>query len=357
MPTTPVTILIPDISGYTDFMSSIELEHGTHLISSFLETIVQQANPDFEVSEIEGDAVLLYKKGGITSKEEIVEQCLKMFNAFHTQRKMFQQVVLCPCGACQGMINLSLKFIAHHGTVSEMKIGKFVKASGIDMIIAHRLLKNSIKADEYVLVTENCLQHVNNKDDHSGLEWQTAGEEYPSIGKVNFEFALLQNLKENIPDPPKVEVSYDVNDLSTMETMIAKPFKDVYFQVIDIMNRPQWMKGLTKIEAGDDHAYVGSLHTCAFENFKAIISPVNCQISKDEVIYVEKMEVEAMGLDVIYEYRFRPRGKNVCQLDCRVLSLPGKPLTSEEHYYLFEELRKSCNRLKEYCEQAVPMSQ
>jgi hypothetical protein len=141
MATTPVTILIPDISGYTDFMSSIELEHGTHLIGSFLETILQQANPDFEVSEIEGDAVLLYKKGGVSSKEEIVDQCLKMFNAFHTQRKMIQSVVLCPCGACQGMINLSLKFIAHHGNVSELKVGKFVKASGIDMIIAHRLLK------------------------------------------------------------------------------------------------------------------------------------------------------------------------------------------------------------------------
>ncbi len=353
MPATPVTILIPDISGYTDFMSSIELEHGTHLISSFLETILQQANPDFEVSEIEGDAVLLYKKGGVSSKEEIIEQCLKMFHAFHTQRKMIQQVVLCPCGACQGMINLSLKFIAHHGTVSEMKVGKFVKASGIDMIIAHRLLKNSIKADEYVLVTHNCLEHVSKKNDESGLEWQSANEEYPSIGKINFDFALLEKLKANIPDPPKMEVSYEVDDRSNIQTIIECPYKDVYLQVIDILNRQHWMKGFRKMEAGEGHAYVGSLHTCAFEDYTAIISPLKRELSSEEVIYAEKMSVEAIDLEVIYEYRFRPLSKNQCQMDCRVLSVAGKPLSNETHYYLFEDLRKSTVRLKEYCEQST----
>ncbi len=352
MPATPVTILIPDISGYTDFMNSIELEHGTHLISGFLETILQQANPDFEVSEIEGDAVLLYKKGGASSKEEIVEQCLKMFQAFHTQRKMIQQLVLCPCGACQGMINLSLKFIAHHGTVSEMKVGKFVKASGIDMIIAHRLLKNNIKADEYVLVTHNCLEQVADKNDQSGLEWQTSDEEYPTIGKVNFEFALLEKLKASIPDPPKMDVSYEVDDRSIIETVIDRPYKVVYLQVIDILNRQKWMTGFRKMEAGEDHAFVGSLHTCAFEDYTAVISPLRRELKSDEVIYAESMSIPQLDLEVIYEYRFRPSSKKQCQMDCRVLSIPGKPLASETHYFLFEDLRKSSNRLKEYCEQS-----
>jgi hypothetical protein len=350
MPSTPVTILIPDISGYTDFMSSTEIDHGTHLISSFLETILQQVNPDFEVSEIEGDAVLLYKKGGVSSKEEIVDQCLKMFNAFHTQRKMIQSVVLCPCGACQGMINLSLKFIAHHGNVSEIKVGKFVKASGLDMIIAHRLLKNNIKADEYLLLTENCLEQVKAADDNSGLKWQKSVEEYPSIGKVNYQFALLEDLKSLIPDPPRVEVSYDVDDRSIMETIIGKPFKDVYFAVVDVVNRVHWVKGLTKIEASEGHAYVGSLHSCAFEDYQAVVSPVKRAISKDEVIYVEKTTIDAMNLEFIYEYRFRPTESNGCQLDCRVLSVSDIPLSKETHYFLFEDLRKSCNRLKEYCE-------
>ncbi len=356
MPTTPVTILIPDISGYTDFMSTTEIEHGSHLISSFLETIVQQANPDFEISEIEGDAVLLYKKGGISSKTEITEQCFKMFNAFHTQRKMFQQVVLCPCGACQSMINLSLKFIAHHGTVSEIKVGKFIKASGLDMIIAHRLLKNNIKADEYLLVTENCLEQIGEKGDESGLEWQSSGEEYPSIGKVNFQFAVLEKLKDNIPDPPKMEVDYTIDERSTLETLIDLHFKDVYQMVIDIPNRTHWMNGLVRIEKGEDHAYVGSLHSCVFDDYRAVISPIKSTIHKDEVVYAEKMEVPEMDLTVVYEYRFRPASPKGCQLDCRVLPVEGKPLDQETHYYLFENLRKSCDRLKVYSRQTAAPS-
>jgi hypothetical protein len=88
MPASTATILIPDISGFTEFMTTTELEHGAHIISSFLETIVKSADENFEVSEIEGDAVLLYKKGEPISRKELLDQCLKIFNAFHYQRKL-----------------------------------------------------------------------------------------------------------------------------------------------------------------------------------------------------------------------------------------------------------------------------
>ena len=200
-------------------------------------------------------------------------------------------------------------------------------------------------------MTENCLEQVKDINDEFGLKWQNSVEEYPSIGKVNFQFALLEELKSNIPEPPRLEINYDVDDQSNIETIIGKPFKEVYFSVIDIMNRVHWMKGLTRIEPGEDHAYVGSLHTCVFEDYQAVISPVKRIISRNEVIYVERVTIEAMKLEFIYEYRFRPSALNVCQLDCRVISVTENPLSKEAHYYLFEDLRKSCKKLKEYCEQ------
>ena len=356
MPTTPLTILIPDISGYTDFMSSIEIEHGAHLISSFLETIVKEANPDFEVSEIEGDAVLLYKKGGINSKQEIIDQCVKMFNAFHTQRKMFQQMVLCPCGACQGMINLSLKFIAHHGTASEIKVGKFIKASGLDMIIAHRLLKNSIKSDEYLLVTNTCLEHVHSSNDDSGLDWQTSEEEYASIGKVNFQYALLEQLKLNIPDPPKPEVSYSVDENQFVQVVISLPFKEAYMRAIDMPGRVHWMNGLQCLGESEDHAYIGSLHTCIFQDFEARITPLKLNMGGGELIYAEQMTIPEMNVDLIYEYRFRSVGPAQSEVICRLIENNDKYLPDELRYHFFEGMRKSCNRLKEYCEGRIAVS-
>ena len=94
MPVTNATILIPDISGFTQFMTMTELEHGSHLISDFLETIIQNVDESFEVSEVEGDAVLLYKKGTVPSKQEVLDLCLKMFHAFHYKRKLIQKVAV-----------------------------------------------------------------------------------------------------------------------------------------------------------------------------------------------------------------------------------------------------------------------
>ena len=71
-----------------------------------------------------------------------------------------QQHTVCPCGACMAIINLSLKFVVHHGPVAEIKVGRFVKPSGPELIVAHRLLKNSIGNSEYLLLTEKLLSSL-----------------------------------------------------------------------------------------------------------------------------------------------------------------------------------------------------
>jgi len=52
------TILIPDISGYTEFLSKTELDHSSHIINELLELLVESNQADFRLSEIEGDALL-----------------------------------------------------------------------------------------------------------------------------------------------------------------------------------------------------------------------------------------------------------------------------------------------------------
>src|SRR4030095_6715590 len=111
------------------------------------------------------------------SQEEVLEICLKIFNAFHFQRKWLQLHTICPCGACQGIIKLSLKFVVHRGPVAEIKVGKFVKQSGPEMIVAHRLLKNSIENHEYLLITEKLLEQAVDTPETLELEWFSSSEE------------------------------------------------------------------------------------------------------------------------------------------------------------------------------------
>jgi len=132
------TILIPDISGYTEFLTKTELVHSSHIINELLEAILAANDNDFVLSEVEGDALLLYRKGTPIEADALVRQCVGMFESFHKQIKIIERDSLCQCGAGKTASNLSLKFIAHHGTVQEIKVMQFTKCSGLDMVVAHR---------------------------------------------------------------------------------------------------------------------------------------------------------------------------------------------------------------------------
>src|SRR5215467_6587828 len=139
-------ILIPDISGFTEFTGATEINHAAHIITELLELIIASNETDFTLAEIEGDAVLLYRKGEPLRREQLVDQCLRMFANFHRRLRLIERSKLCQCGACQTASNLTLKFIAHFGYIKEIKVAQFVKATGIDMIVAHRLQSANSRA-------------------------------------------------------------------------------------------------------------------------------------------------------------------------------------------------------------------
>jgi Protein of unknown function (DUF2652) len=195
-------ILIPDISGFTEFTSTTEIDHAAQIITELLERIVASNDFDFTVAEIEGDAVLFYRKGEPLRREQIIDQCLRMFSNFHQRLMVIERDTVCQCGACQMASNLTLKFIVHFGYIKEIKVAQFVKPTGIDMIVAHRLLKNDISVHEYILITEPCSAAVGHEDANFELRWAKSSQAYDAIGNVGYEFATLANYKAQILRPP-----------------------------------------------------------------------------------------------------------------------------------------------------------
>ncbi|QMW05014.1 DUF2652 domain-containing protein [Spirosoma foliorum] len=57
------TILIVDISGYSQFVKQANNITGASVIASLLGSIIRNNTLDFQLSEIEGDAILFYKYG------------------------------------------------------------------------------------------------------------------------------------------------------------------------------------------------------------------------------------------------------------------------------------------------------
>ena len=330
-------------------MTNTELTHSSFAISMLINTIIDTIKDEYEVSEIEGDAVLMFKRGAAPSQKEIQDTCLKIFDAFHFRRKWMQQHAVCPCKACNQISHLTLKFVAHHGLIGEIKAGGFTKLSGTDVIVAHRLLKNSVPSHEYLLLTEQLLQHAA-ASTASEVEWINASETYPSIGTVEYRFALLDEKRKATPDPPKPPAHFPTESTAYFEIPIRANYREAYMVLMNIPNRPDWQPGLQKAEQDIPAVYVGSIHRCFFDDYQATISPMHMTVTDEEVVYAESCVIEAMNISLVHEFIFRKVDETACLFSWRLLNAGTAEIPDEERIVLQKCMQEMAKSLKEYCE-------
>src|SRR5690606_40854914 len=76
-------LFIPDISGFTSFVTRTEIEHSRLIVQELLECLINANRLELEISEIEGDAILFFRFGSPPPLEEVYRQVEAMFCAFH----------------------------------------------------------------------------------------------------------------------------------------------------------------------------------------------------------------------------------------------------------------------------------
>jgi hypothetical protein len=196
-------LYIPDISGFTKFVTQTELEHSNEIISDLIEIIIKSNLLKLKVSEIEGDSVLFYLLGMPPTLEKIIDQSKKMFINFHATLKEMARDFDCNCAACTKVSNLTLKFISHYGECKEMPIQNFTKLIGRDVILAHRLLKNSVPDREYILLSEKYLESQQSKSmiQEDWIKIEQSSEVFEDFGEINTKYISLTPLKNLIPKP------------------------------------------------------------------------------------------------------------------------------------------------------------
>ncbi len=344
------TIFIPDISGFTEFMTNTELTHGSVAIGILLDAIIQATGDEYEVSEIEGDAVLMFRKGNAPSKKELLNICMKIYNAFHYQRKWLQQHTICPCNTCQEIANLTLKFVAHHGAISEMKIGRFTTLSGPDVIVAHRLMKNSIPSNEYLLITEKMCREFPDHEETFEMQWSDLTDEFPAIGKVDYRFAKLEHARKLTPNPPLPDSSYRTDNTPFLEISIEANFRDIYMVLMNIPERAVWISGLLNVTQENPQVYVGSIHHCSYDTHQAIFSPVKMTFNDKMISYAESCQITENNVTIVYEYIVRKIEEKKSMFFCRFLNIGPDPLPESLNSMLLSQLRSLTEKLKGYTE-------
>src|SRR5205823_14608725 len=116
------TILLPDISGYTEFLTKTELVHSSHIINELLEAILAANSGGFVLSEVEGDALLLYQKGKPVEDDAMVRLCMSMFESFHTQIKIIDLDSICHSEDCKTASAHTMKHHDDHVTADDIKV-------------------------------------------------------------------------------------------------------------------------------------------------------------------------------------------------------------------------------------------
>ena len=152
-----VALLLADISGYTRFMRQprMSLLHAQALIDRLTSSLVEIVKDPLALSKIEGDASIFYAMpDSHASRRAIVDAVPTLLAAFASEQAIIQSTNLCRCTACEAVDELRIKFIAHAGEAVVSGRGGSMDFAGPSVILAYRLLKNSISANEYFLMTE-----------------------------------------------------------------------------------------------------------------------------------------------------------------------------------------------------------
>ena len=344
------TILIPDISGYTEFLTKTELVHSSHIINELLDAILAANSGEFVLSEVEGDALLLYQKGKPIEADALVRQCLSMFESFHKQIKIIERDSVCQCGACKTASNLTLKFIAHHGMVQEIKVLQFTKCSGLDMVVAHRLMKNQIASDEYILATPTCFDFSSLEQSPGALAWERSSDEYPAIGKIEYQYAPLTGVKKLIEDPPpRITPVIELGD-DSVAVEIDAPMREAYQLVIDLDQRTRWLSAVERVDRPATTERIGLRHVCIFHGLTVEWVSVKCDVGADEITYVEDGRVVEKDLPARASFILKRLGERRTSLQFRAKWLCSPEPPREMTNAILADYKRGLETIKMLCE-------
>ena len=264
--TTSGHLLIADISGYTRYLTSSELEHAQQVLGSLMELLVDRTLPPLRVAGLQGDAVFSYGvAGGALGGQTLVDMIETTYVAF---RRAIEQMVLnttCRCNACANISSLDLKFLVHYGTFSISPLRGNDELLGPAVIEVHRLLKNSITeatgVRAYTAYTAAAVGALGLDGFTENLTPHT--ETYPDLGTLSMWVQDMHPVWEDQRDDSRVRVNPD-DALARVQDELPVPLAVAW----ELLLRPEYRSILFGVDRQDPsqrrHGRVaeGTVFTC-----------------------------------------------------------------------------------------------
>ncbi|RDC65010.1 hypothetical protein AHMF7616_03632 [Adhaeribacter pallidiroseus] len=292
--TQPALIFIPDISGFTKFVNEAGIQQSRTLIADLLEIIIEANILDMKLSEIQGDAVLFYRPGPPPSIQEVINQCKQIFLDFQNYLRIVERDRGSALGASLSSSNLTLKVVVHYGQLSVTLIREHVKLMGKDVIIAHRLLKNNIESDEYVLLSEGFLKtQTEEAIKQSFSNWtqlRSGSTQYEHLGEIRYKYAYLTPLRLLVTNHRSLDDRKKYPNIYAHSVTIKAPARFVLRIISNFRLKPSWVEGMTNVYYDTTKANrMGMAYKCNLNRGQIDIQTVQSFIGEDYIEYVEKI--------------------------------------------------------------------
>lgn len=179
-------LLIADISGYTDYVVTSPLEYAEDVVTEITRDVVRRLEPVLRVNKLEGDAAFGYALEGDLDASMLLDSIEECYFGFRRRLRGIEHSTNCSCNACAKAPELNLKFVVHYGDFIRRSGARGEELTGHDVILVHRLLKNTaadvLGLRGYALCSEACVNALG--IDPQALGMSSHCERYADVGQV-----------------------------------------------------------------------------------------------------------------------------------------------------------------------------
>lgn len=260
----PACLLIADISGYTSYLSGVELDHAQDVLTDLMSTVVQALSPPFALAKLEGDAAFVHLDVDGLDGSLVQDTIETTYIAFRRRLRDIQGATTCTCDACLRIPGLDLKVVAHVGEVGRSSIAGHDELVGADVILVHRLLKNDVTSlgyGAYALYTDAFVRQAGIDPLPSGL---TEHHELTDVrGDVRCWLRDLRQVWQDYQDRARVAVDPTTADVHVQADVPAG--RPVLWEYLTVpARRVLWQSALTQFSEAspDGRRGVGTVNHC-----------------------------------------------------------------------------------------------
>ena len=240
-------LIIADISGYTKYLTGVELDHSTDILADLINTIVKSMAGTFTLAKLEGDAIFSYAADpeDLSEGPSLVTLIEGTYFAFRHRQSVIDRATTCTCDACRKIPTLNLKFVVHHGSYVVHEVAGSKELVGPDVIVAHRLLKNEVKEkfglNGYAFFSGHCAERYGL--DTTALTLHPHTELYDDVGEINGWVHDLDTRWEQELERRVVRLTADEPGVMVLEFEFPAPPSVVWDHLTSPSKRLAWQAG------------------------------------------------------------------------------------------------------------------